>query len=245
MKPSSRIGDLLLKSASLASLSAFMLAGTACAQQQDPDAWDQKGTAVTPKTVSSVYVPAPGAQGTAGAAPAYQITPQQREQLKTTMKQTAQQVGQVTKDFKEFYAELQKAVQDSGIVEEVNKMNLGGQTSSSSSAGSAGFGAADVKTVDETKMTVTVDLPGVDKKDLTVSLAEGSQLKIKVDRKAQDNPFDYQLAERHHGDFEKTIRLPYKAKGSSFKAELKNGVLTVTIPKEKSAVLNEVPIPIS
>ncbi len=246
MKSSNRIGDLLLKTVSLASLSVFMLGGTACAQQQDQDAWDQQkqGTAVTPKTVSSVYVPAPGAQQPAGAVPAYQITPQQREQLKTTMKQTAQQVGQATKDFKEFYAELQKAVQDSGIVEEVNKMNLGGSAASSSSAGAAGFGAADVK-VAATSMTVTVDLPGVDKKNLAVSLAENSQLKIKVDRKSPDEPSDYQLSERYRGNFEKTIQLPYKAKGSSFKAELKNGVLTVTIPKEKTAALNEVPIPIS
>jgi len=244
MKTSSRASDLLLKAVSLVSLSAFMLAGTACAQQQDQDAWDQQGTSVTPKTVSSVYVPAPAGQPQT-SAPAYQITPQQREQLKTTMKQTAQQVGQATKDFKEFYAELQKAVQDSGIVEEVNKMNLGGtQASSSSSAGSAGFGAADVK-VASTSMTVTVDLPGVDKKNLSVSLAESSQLKIKVDRKAADDPSDYQLAERYRGNFEKTIQLPYKAKGSSFKAELKNGVLAVTIPKEKSAAPNEVAIPIS
>lgn len=222
-------------------LGMLAFSGTACAQQ-DADPWDSKGTAVTPKQTASVYVPAPG-QPTAPASGGYQMTPQQREELKRTMAQTAQQVGQVTKDFKEFYSELQKAVKESGIVDEVNKMNLGG-AASATSAGAAGFGATDVK-VAENDMTVTVDLPGVDKKNVSVTLAEASAVRIRVDRKAADDPSGYRLAERYRGNFDKTIQLPYKALGKKFSAQLKDGVLTVVIPKEKTVSADEIPIPIS
>lgn len=224
-----------------------LFGGTACAQQQDAqDPWAQTGTSGTNSpTVSSVYVPV-SSSGTTSQAPVYQITPQQREQLKVTMAQTAQQVGQAAKDFKEFYAELQKAYQESGIAEEIDKLNLqnGATVKALSSQDDAGFGAADVK-VESTSMTVTVDLPGVDKKNVSVSLAEASQLKIRVDRGDEKDADGLSLAERFRGKYEKTIQLPYKAKNTSFKAELKNGVLTVNIPKEKTAVPNEVPIQIS
>lgn len=239
--------DLLSRAGSVMMLSVFVLSGSACAQQQDAnDPWNQTGSTTTnTKSVASVYVPVTGSAPATATAPAYQITPQQREQLKVTMAQTAQQVGQAAKDFREFYAEMQKAFADSGLAEEIDKLNLGSPSLlSKSSAGAAGFGAADVK-VAETSMTVTVDLPGVDKKDLAVSLAESSYLKVRVDRKAADDPSEYHLAERYRGNFEKTIQLPYKAKGTSFKAELRNGVLTVTVPKDRSAAPNEVQISVS
>lgn len=224
-------------------LISFVLIGTACAQQQDQDPWNQNGTTVTPKNTASVYVPAPSASAPAPAG-GYQITPQQRAELKQTMRQTAQQVGQVTKDFKEFYGELQKAVQESGIVEEANKMNFGESSGSSSGSTSGGFGATDIR-VAETDMTVTVDLPGVDKKNLSVTLAEASALRIKVDRHAADAPAEYRLSERYRGNFDKTVQLPYKAVGKKFNAQLRDGVLTVVIPKEKTAAADEVTIPIN
>lgn len=228
-------------------IGVVLFGGTACAQQQDAqDPWGQNGSSNTNSpTVSSVYVPvnstAPGTQ-----APIYQITPQQREQLKVTMAQTAQQVGQAAKDFKEFYAEMQKAFQDSGIAEEIDKLNLqnGAAAKVLSVEDSAGFGATDVK-VEPTNMIVTIDLPGVEKKNVSVALAEASQLKIRVDRGEPKEADRLSLAERFRGKYEKTIQLPYKAKNTSFKAELKNGVLTVAIPKDKTAVPNEVSIPIS
>lgn len=238
------------RSTALTLLAVVLFGGTACAQQQDPtDPWDSKGTAVTPKQVASVYVPAPSSTsvqtyGSTSAAGTYQqLTPQQRAELKQTMAQTAQQIGQVTKDFKQFYSELQQAVKDSGIVEEVNKMNLGGATAGSASAAAAGFGATDIRVGDK-DMTVTVDLPGVEKKALSVSLAEASSLRIRVSRNAADDPSEYRLAERYRGDFDKTVPLPYKAVGKKFSAQLKNGVLTVVIPKEKTAASDEVLIPI-
>ncbi len=228
----------------LALLFILMFGGTACAAQQDTDPWDSKGTAVTPRQATSVYVPAPSQSQTTAPTGVYQqITPQQREELKRTMTQTAQQVGQVTKDFKQFYSELQQAVKESGIVEEVNKMNLNGTAANSASAAAGGFGATDIR-VAENDMTVTVDLPGVDKKNLSVALAEASSLRIRVDRKAVDDPSEYRQAERYRGNFDKTVQLPYKAVGKKFSAQLKNGVLTVVIPKAKTAAADEVVIPI-
>lgn len=229
----------MVKVSGLCVLAVLMLGGTGCAQQDDAnDPWNQQGTTPVAKNVTSVYVPAPAAQPT--NASTYQITPQQREELKRTMAQTAQQVGQATKEFKEFYGELQKAVKESGIVEEVNKLNL----NSPGMGGKGGFGATDIR-ASETEMTVTVDLPGVDKKNLAVSLAGTSAVRIRVDRNAPDDPDGYQLSERYRGNFDKTVQLPYKAVGKKFTAQLKDGVLTVVIPKEKTTASDEVPIPIN
>jgi HSP20 family protein len=243
----------LEKISGAAVLLTMMFSGTACAAQTDQDSQSSQGASGgavwgTPapsgntSTASSAYVPGPGSS----SAPVYQqMTPQQREQLKVTMKQTAAQVGQVTKDFKEFYGELQKAVQDSGIVEEVNKMNLGNSNSGMNSGRRGGFGAADIK-VGDADQTVLVDLPGVAKKDVAVTLtSDSTSVRIRVNRIAPDDAAAYAVAERPRGNFEKIIQLPYKAKGKSFRAELRDGVLMVVIPREKTASSGEVTIPIS
>ncbi len=84
---------------------------------------------------------------------------------------------------------------------------------------------------------VTVELPGVDEKDIDVSLAN-DVLTIKGEKKSETEKTakDYHLIERAYGAFERSTRLPCEVDASKVKAEFKNGSLTVTVPKPAEAI---------
>lgn len=79
---------------------------------------------------------------------------------------------------------------------------------------------------------VTAELPGVDEKDVKVSLAEGV-LTLEGERKAEqtDDRRGYHRRERTHGSFQRVIRLPGEVDADGVSASFKQGVLTVTLPK--------------
>lgn len=91
---------------------------------------------------------------------------------------------------------------------------------------------------DADAVTVQVDLPGVDKKDISVSLEEGL-LSISGKRQAghqsEDKDRSWHRVERYWGSFERHLRLGEGVDASAVKAEYKDGVLTVRIPKKEAA----------
>ncbi len=84
--------------------------------------------------------------------------------------------------------------------------------------------------------TVIVNLPGADKKNISVNLngqvltVKGEQDFSKEDKNAQGRVI-YQ--ERRSGSFQRSITLPQLVKQNGMKTQIKNGVLTVTIQKQK------------
>ena len=84
---------------------------------------------------------------------------------------------------------------------------------------------------------VTADLPGVEEKDVEVSLAEGV-LRIKGERKSEkeDRKKNYHRIERSFGRFERAIALPADVEEEKIDANFKKGVLKVTLPKSAKAV---------
>jgi HSP20 family protein len=88
------------------------------------------------------------------------------------------------------------------------------------------------------KVRVQVDLPGLDKKDISVDLKEGV-LSIRGSRVAeheqQDTEHTWHRVERSWGSFERQVRLGEGYDAEHVKAEYKDGVLTVTVPKKESA----------
>ena len=86
----------------------------------------------------------------------------------------------------------------------------------------------------EHEIQVTAELPGIDEKDVHVTLAD-DMLTIRGEKKAEreQKDHDYHLMERSHGTFLRALPLPFTADPSQVKAVFKNGVLTVTIPKPK------------
>ncbi len=76
------------------------------------------------------------------------------------------------------------------------------------------------------------ELPGVELKDLEISLT-GTTLTIKGERKAEDQVPDekYYQRERGAGPFGRTVELPHKVDADKVEASIKDGVLTIKLPK--------------
>ena len=91
----------------------------------------------------------------------------------------------------------------------------------------------DIKST-EKEVEVTVDLPGIDKKDLEVTLEEGV-LTIKGEKKGEERveKNGYTYYERKLGRFERCIRLPEDVDASKLNAEYKDGVLSLKAPRVK------------
>lgn len=87
---------------------------------------------------------------------------------------------------------------------------------------------------DDAQYTVTADVPGVDAKDIEVSMEE-SVLTIKGERKSEkeENKKNYHRRECVMGSFERSFRMPAAADADRITASNKDGVLTVIIPKKK------------
>jgi HSP20 family protein len=99
--------------------------------------------------------------------------------------------------------------------------------------------------VSETKDAVVVraEVPGVDQKDIGLSLQEGV-LTIKGEKEEEKEEKDkrYHRVERSYGAFARAIRLPAAVDSSKVSATFKDGVLTVTLPKTAAAKGTAIPI---
>jgi HSP20 family protein len=83
---------------------------------------------------------------------------------------------------------------------------------------------------------VKAELPGVKKEGINVSLHEGDLI-ISGERKSETKSEGTEVyrAERYFGKFERVVTLPAAVAASQVKAEYKDGVLTVTLPKSEEA----------
>jgi HSP20 family protein len=95
----------------------------------------------------------------------------------------------------------------------------------------AGMPAVDIAEKDSA-YEITVELPGMDEKDIEVNLANGG-LTIKGEKQDQkeEKKKDYYLQERHYGAFERSFHVPEGVDKAKIEAAFKNGVLTLTLPK--------------
>lgn len=84
------------------------------------------------------------------------------------------------------------------------------------------------------KLIVKTELAGVDPKAVDVSLS-GDTLTIKGEKKEEkeEKEESYHLMERSYGSFFRSIRLPMEVDEKKIKANYKNGVLKITLPKSK------------
>lgn len=93
----------------------------------------------------------------------------------------------------------------------------------------------DVSETDK-KVEVTVELPGVDERDIDISLSDDI-LTIKGEKRSETEKSekDYHLIERSYGSFERVTRLPCEVDANKVKADFKQGVLKISLPKSPSA----------
>lgn len=99
--------------------------------------------------------------------------------------------------------------------------------------------------VSETKDNIAVkaEVPGMDAKDIDISLAN-DVLTVKGEKKQQKEEKDenYHRVERSYGAFSRSIRLPREVQSDKIKANYKNGVLKITLPKSEEAKKKEIKI---
>ncbi len=88
----------------------------------------------------------------------------------------------------------------------------------------------------ETAIEVKAELPGLEKKDIDISL-EGESLIIKGEKheEKEEKGKRFHRIERTYGSFCRTVRLPAEVQPDKIEAAYENGVLTVTLPKTEEA----------
>jgi HSP20 family protein len=88
----------------------------------------------------------------------------------------------------------------------------------------------------ENDLVLKADLPDVDPKNVGIQLENGT-LTLKGERKFEHekNGKGFHRIERSYGSFVRAFSLPDTVDAENVKADYKNGVLTVTIPKKEVA----------
>ena len=93
------------------------------------------------------------------------------------------------------------------------------------------------------ELVVKADLPDVNEKDIDVRV-ENNLLTIRGERKfeksvSEDN---YLRVERTYGSFSRSFSLPNTVNAEAIRAEYKNGVLTVNLPKREESKPRQVKV---
>jgi len=86
----------------------------------------------------------------------------------------------------------------------------------------------------DSEVIVTTDVPGVDAKDIEITVT-GDVLTIRGEKKEEkeEKKRNYRKMERWYGSFGRSVTLPSSVDQSQIKAKMKNGILTITLPKRE------------
>lgn len=89
---------------------------------------------------------------------------------------------------------------------------------------------------DKDGFSIRVELPGMKREDIEVTLQDGA-LVITGERKEEKvtNETTVHRQERYYGKFTRALTLPAAVSGDKVKAQYKDGILTVTLPKAEEA----------
>lgn len=88
---------------------------------------------------------------------------------------------------------------------------------------------------------ITVELPGVDEKDLRVELDNdalriyGEKKQVIEDKGEDGDAGSYYRMERSYGSFQRMLTLPEDVDTAGINASHKDGVLTITLPRREAA----------
>ena len=88
---------------------------------------------------------------------------------------------------------------------------------------------------DEAGYRITLELPGVQKDDIEISLQDKT-LTVKGEKKSmrEETSGSVYFCERQYGKFQRTFRLPQDADHSAVEASFDDGVLSLTVPRSKA-----------
>lgn len=92
---------------------------------------------------------------------------------------------------------------------------------------------------DENAYLVVADVPGVEPKDIDISLEDGV-LTVKGERKLESE--GYTRTERSHGSFTRRFTLPDTADADNISAKTEHGVLKLQIPKKEKVLPKKISV---
>lgn len=84
-------------------------------------------------------------------------------------------------------------------------------------------------------LSVSVDVPGIEEKDIAVEITENNVLSVRGERKTKTSSYNVH----------KSFYVPEEYNTSAIKAELKNGVLTISIPEKEQKSKETIKVPVS
>lgn len=88
----------------------------------------------------------------------------------------------------------------------------------------------------EAEVVIKAEIPGVEKKDLDISVGEDTvTIKGSTRHEEKEEKGDYYRREISSGAFLRTVALPATVDGSKAKANFKDGMLELTLPKTEKA----------
>ncbi len=95
--------------------------------------------------------------------------------------------------------------------------------------------SADIQETDNAYL-IKAEIPGVNKEDVKVTVEDGV-LTIRGERKAEkeETGKKFHRIERSYGSFLRSFRMPEGVDDAAAKAEFKDGMLNVTLPKSEKA----------
>jgi HSP20 family protein len=98
----------------------------------------------------------------------------------------------------------------------------------------------------EGQLVMKAELPGIDPKDVDVRV-ENNVLTLRGERKLDKEVKreSYHRVERAYGTFSRSFTLPSVVDTQSIKAEFKDGVLAVTLPKREEAKPKQIQVQIT
>ena len=98
----------------------------------------------------------------------------------------------------------------------------------------------------ENELVLKADVPDVDPSQIGIQMENGT-LTLKGERRYEENKTNkgFHRIERSYGTFSRAFSLPETVDGEKVKADYKNGVLTVTLPKKEVAKPRTINVQIS
>lgn len=96
-------------------------------------------------------------------------------------------------------------------------------------------------------VTFNAELPGLDKNDVKITITDNSVLTIRGEKKreAKLEEKNYTRIERNYGSFSRSFSLPKDLKTEAIRANFKDGLLSVSIPKKEPSAHKELDVRIS
>lgn len=89
---------------------------------------------------------------------------------------------------------------------------------------------------DDQSYRITMELPGVSEDEIDISVHDGVvTVKGEKTHTREETGDTWFFSERQYGAFSRTFRLPADADGDKIAADLKDGVLTLSVPKRTAA----------